>query len=684
MSFLAPILLIGLPLALVPVVIHLIHLMRRRQVKWAAMMFLQAAQRMNKGLSKLKQYLILAFRVLAVAALIFMIGRPLAGGLLGLTGGAPDSVIILLDRSASMEQQLLTTGTSKRLAGLRNLTAAIQDAYGTRSKLVLIDSATLQPVALEKAAALIDLPQTGPTDTGADVPALLQGALDYITTNQTGRTDVWLVSDLRQSDWDAAGGRWSALRGAFATLPAVRFQVLAYPETPTTDLAVEAGPVVRRGTAEQTELLLDIRLTRGEPVSEPVAVPLRVVVNGVSSTINAELKGSQVLLQGLAIPIDKTTGRGWGRVELPADTTPADNVSYFVFDDPPPLKSVIISDTPEVSGPLQAALTAPADASRKYEALVLPPARAAEIVWDQTALIVWQAALPDKDPVMIQQLEAHARAGRSLLFLPPESPGEGAFSGLRWTTWKTAAGGAPNLVAWWRSDAGLLAGTRAGSALLVGETEVQRWCGLEGESIPLARFGESEGQAPLLVQAARDGGGGVYFLTTLPGAGASTLARDGVVLFALLHRTLQEGGASLGNARQRVAAAGVLGEDPAAWSRLDVEEPGAVLPADRPLRAGVLKQPAAVAGQPELLVALNRPVAEDALPVVSRATLDELFAGLDWRLLERTLGNEKSLTSEVWRTFLMLMAAALVLEAMLCLPDRRPVSQAGDSGKQPA
>ena len=38
MSFLAPILLIGLPLALVPVVIHLIHLMRRRQVKWAAMM----------------------------------------------------------------------------------------------------------------------------------------------------------------------------------------------------------------------------------------------------------------------------------------------------------------------------------------------------------------------------------------------------------------------------------------------------------------------------------------------------------------------------------------------------------------------------------------------------------------------------------------------------------------------
>jgi hypothetical protein len=71
----------------------LIHLHRRRAVRWAAMMFLRAAQRMNQGLSKLRQYLILALRVLAIAALIFMAGRPLAGGLLGLTGGAPDTVL---------------------------------------------------------------------------------------------------------------------------------------------------------------------------------------------------------------------------------------------------------------------------------------------------------------------------------------------------------------------------------------------------------------------------------------------------------------------------------------------------------------------------------------------------------------------------------------------------------------
>src|SRR3954465_1052119 len=159
MTFLAPLLLWGLPLAALPIIIHLIHLHRRRTVPWAAMMFLLAAQRMNKGFSRLRQWLILAFRVLAIAALIFMITRPLAGGWLGLTGGMPDTVMVLVDRAASMEQLNLATGVSKRLAGLRNIAKAINDAVGARSRLVLIDSALRKPQLLDKADALLDLPQ---------------------------------------------------------------------------------------------------------------------------------------------------------------------------------------------------------------------------------------------------------------------------------------------------------------------------------------------------------------------------------------------------------------------------------------------------------------------------------------------------------------------------------------------
>ncbi len=661
MSFLAPILLFGLPLAALPVIIHLIHLYRRRQVKWAAMMFLLMAQKMNKGLSRLRQILILAFRVLAVLALIFVVSRPLAGGLLGLTGGAPDTVVILLDRSASMEQQNLG-GLSKRASGLRKLTQAIKDTVGNRSRLVLIDSALGQAQVIEKADALPDLPQAGATDTTADVTALLQGALDYITVNQTGRTDVWLLSDLRQNDWDATNGRWQPLRSAFASLQGIRFHILSYPQPAKENVAVTVERVTRRETADKAELLLDLRITRNEETPQPAELPLRFVVNGASSTHKVEIKENQLLIQGHSLPIDKATKRGWGRVELPADTNGSDNASHFVFDEPAILKSVIVSDDIDEAEALKAALSAPADPARKYAAVVLPVARAAEIVWDETALIVWHAQVPKADDILAQQLNNQVAAGRAILFLPPENPTADVFMGLSWDAWKNG-GGNSVAVEWWRNDASLLANTRDGASLPVGDLEVTRQCAINGDGVPLAR---TVGNQPLLMRAASERDGSAFFLGTLPGSGSSSLARDGVVLFAMLHRALNDGARGLGKAQQRFASRTALGSDLSGWKRTGGAEATPVITTEPPLRNGILENG-------DKLVALNRPVGEDTPQSISKVTLDELFEGLDYQYLEDTLEGTKSLASEVWRTFLIMMALALLGEALLCMPQKRAV-----------
>ena len=656
MTFLAPALLFALPLAALPVVIHLIHLYRRRQVKWAAMMFLRMAQRMNKGLSRLRQILILTCRVLAVAAILFVITRPMAGGLLGLTGGVPDTVIVLLDRSASMEQQNLATATSKRAAGIAKLSQALRDTVGTRSKLVVIENAHLQPQLLDKPESLIDLPLTGPTDTAADVPAMLQGALDYISRNQTGRTDVWVLSDLRQSDWDAASGRWPALRSAFASLKGLRFHLLTYAQPATQDLAVSVQRAVRNETADKAELLLDLRVTRSSGSHEPLELPLRFVVNDVSTTVKMEMKDSQLVLQGHSIPIDKTTRRGSGRVELPADASPADNVFHFVFDEPAVLQSVIVSDDASEAGPLQAALEAAADPTRKYASTLLPPSRAAEIPWEDVAFIVWHAPLPKADDLLSRQLMNHLAAGRSLLFLPVESAVTEAFGGLHWGSWTTAA--KPASVEWWRNDAGLLANTRNGTALPVGELEITRRCDILGEGTPLARL---TGSLPLLMRADIPGDGNAWFLGTLPSSGSSSLARDGVVMFAMLHRALNEGARSLGKAQQREAGPTALGTgDLSAWKR----QGPTILSTEQPLRAGILENA-------DRLVALNRPLREDSPETLGPAALAELFAGLDHHIIEDQVENETSLASEIWRTFLFIMALSLLIEALLCMPAKR-------------
>jgi hypothetical protein len=317
------------------------------------MMFLLAAQRMSKGFSRLRQILILALRVLALLALLFVIARPLAGGWLGLTGGAPDTVLILLDRSASMEQLNPATGVSKRLAGLRQLSKAISDAVGTRSHLLLLDSATAKPVVLPRAEALADVPQAEATDTAADIPGLLQAALDYITTNKTGRTDLWLLSDLQRSDWDAASGRWATLRSAFATLQGVRFHLLCYPQAAPEDLAVTVTRALRHETPDGAELLIDLRVTRHAAHPQPMELPLRFTVNGITTVFKANLNDNELVLQAHSIPLDKTAKTGWGRVELPTDANPASDIAWFAFANPAPLRSVIVSDSESEALPLK-------------------------------------------------------------------------------------------------------------------------------------------------------------------------------------------------------------------------------------------------------------------------------------------------------------------------------------------
>ena len=80
MSFLQPLILAALPLMPLPILIHLSHQQRHRSDRWAAMMFRVSAKRMNKGMARLRYFLIMLLRMAAVGALVFAISRPLATG----------------------------------------------------------------------------------------------------------------------------------------------------------------------------------------------------------------------------------------------------------------------------------------------------------------------------------------------------------------------------------------------------------------------------------------------------------------------------------------------------------------------------------------------------------------------------------------------------------------------------
>ena len=116
MTFLQQAMLWGLFAVSVPIIIHLLNRRRFRTVDWGAMQFLLKATRDSRGKKRLKHLLILLFRSLAVAALVFAIARPLAGGFLGWGGGQVETVILILDRSASMERSEKDIQVTKRMS----------------------------------------------------------------------------------------------------------------------------------------------------------------------------------------------------------------------------------------------------------------------------------------------------------------------------------------------------------------------------------------------------------------------------------------------------------------------------------------------------------------------------------------------------------------------------------------
>lgn len=102
MNFLNPLFLFSLAAAAIPVIIHLFTRRRPREVKFPSLEFLSEVNQSEIRRLKIKQWLLLLLRTLAVAALALAMSRPALRGSAGPRGEAATTVVVLLDRSGSM------------------------------------------------------------------------------------------------------------------------------------------------------------------------------------------------------------------------------------------------------------------------------------------------------------------------------------------------------------------------------------------------------------------------------------------------------------------------------------------------------------------------------------------------------------------------------------------------------
>jgi hypothetical protein len=224
-SFLSIAFLTALPLAAVPILLHLFDRRRNVVIEWGAMHFLMEAAVRRTSARKLKQWLLVLMRVAILLFLILALSRPMMPGS-WLGSRHRGETIIVLDNSLSMERREGETSRfDQAIVSIEELLGELSDGESVR---VLLASpypiwATAGGLRAESGARdriVEQLRELEPTGTGSDLLAALLTAVQ--AEHEPTLTDrrIVLLTDGQGSDWNFGDDDgWRRFREAVRSAP---------------------------------------------------------------------------------------------------------------------------------------------------------------------------------------------------------------------------------------------------------------------------------------------------------------------------------------------------------------------------------------------------------------------------------------------------------------------------------
>lgn len=657
MTFLIPALLFGLlPLAILPIIIHLVNRMRYKPMKWAATYFLSKAKKSSTKMAKLREFLILACRVLAIVALAAAIGRPLAGGWLGwAASGEPDTVLVVLDRSASM--RTVDPGHSfSRLQRNREVVLDAARKLAGKADLIVLDSATGREVHLKDLEMLNDETLFGETDTAANVPALLNQAATYIRENDCGQAEIWVASDMQASNWKAEDASWQMFQNEVKTLPSeVKIRTLGLVQTEeSTNMSIE----IRSAELDESQGLkqLKIQLKIHAPSKVGQILPITFNLGGNDEIRNIEIRSEDSYISEYFTLTEGESAIRQGAVSLPKDLNPSDNTAFFAFATQSDARIISVSDKINL-GRFHAWLANPlAEEDKGPETLDSSGFESADL--SQCSLLILCDG-PFENPSLNKKVLTFIEAGGIVVAYPAEGDNESSLAGVTWGASELSRPSRPYRVGSWRTEHGPLSRASSGVNLSLDKLEIKRLrpFASDAKMDNLASLEDERG----LVGRVDLGQGSLFCLATRLDKTWSSL-HEGTVLLPFYHRLAEMGLRNYMKIRQAEPA---VFKDSGKFKQLSGKSGSAAV---KTLYAGVYQHD-------EQYFVLNSPMVERDMDIIAEDKLLEITDGLNFTYFDtqQTASEGKDSHAEMWKFFLILMLILLVGEALLTL--RRPQVQ---------
>lgn len=220
--FLYPALTLGFLFVGVPLLVHLINMLRHRRQRWAAMDFLLASYRKQKNWIFLKQLLLLLSRLAIAATLVAMLAGWISGGKwIDLVGSRTTHHVVILDDSYSMgDMSGGASAYSRATNTLRGLAEKLATSDGNHQLTVMRSSRAglVQQAGAESADAAADISArtvvgdatiinrvmaTLPSSLRVDLVPALELASKLIRGTPADETILYIASDFRAIDWQS-------------------------------------------------------------------------------------------------------------------------------------------------------------------------------------------------------------------------------------------------------------------------------------------------------------------------------------------------------------------------------------------------------------------------------------------------------------------------------------------------
>lgn len=425
MNFLNPLVLFGLGAAAIPILIHLFTRRRPREVKFSSLDFLSEVHQSEIRRLKIKQWVLLALRTLAIAALAMAMARPAVRS--GAGAGASSTLVVLVDVSGSMgaigADGRALTATARR--AIDDLLATL----GPSDELLLVpydrvphpvSERPLGDAGRLRAAASALAPSAHITNHGAALELAARALREARSLNR----ELFWISDFQRSGFASPG-----VATAFTAPedPWAQSRIYLLPMSPRS----RANAALTSASLAPAEngVSLSVRAEGFGVTTGDFAVEAREVGASGASGASLRLGSGFVSLpaRGAAatlMPLSRTPLAG-GEALLSDDALALDNRRVFAAGRAGALRILLREDGP--ASALQMALQAGGDASG-LDVRVVDAASLTTQTGDADAIVIGDLAR--LGPAELQAVLDYHRGGGALLLAP------GEHADLAW--WNTA------------------------------------------------------------------------------------------------------------------------------------------------------------------------------------------------------------------------------------------------------